>query len=344
MKPIEQRKRDHLILASGAASQFKRSAGFDHWRFVHDALPDLNLEEVDTHTRFLGKMLEFPFLISSISGGVEEASLLNRTLAKAAQATGCAMGLGSIRPVLEHPELGGSFLVAREHAPDAVLLANLGLAQIVHGVALDLVAERCRLLGVDGLIIHLNPLQEAVQPEGEPQFANGSEAIRRWVRDFPLPIVVKEVGLGLSPSVVKRLRHLGVKWIDLAGAGGTNWIRIEASRLGSDLLARRVADEFIEWGEPTAQTLAQLPADIPGIIASGGIHRPLDFAKAIALGASLGAAAHPLLEPAMEGAVDRVIEELRIWQETLRISMFGTGAGSLDEFRGHRDLLAEDHP
>ena len=338
-KPIEQRKRDHLVLARDESNQFASSAGFENWRFVHDALPDLNLEDVDTRFEFLGKQLAFPFLISSMSGGVEEASNLNATLAAAAQEAGCAMGLGSIRPVLEHPELGDSFLVARRNAPDIVLLANLGLAQLVQGVSMDLVHDRCSLLGVNGLIIHLNPMQEDIQPEGEPQFERGSEVIQNWVENFPLPIIVKEVGLGLSPDVVQRLQRLGVQWIDLAGAGGTNWIRIEAQRLARDTVARRVADELSEWGEPTAETLWNLPAKTPGIIASGGLNRPLDFAKAIALGASLGGAAKPLLGAALDEDVSAVVAELQVWQETLRTVMFGTGSASLVDFRGNRELL-----
>ena len=338
---IDQRKRDHLKLARDPGNQFNQSAGFENWRLRHNALPEISLDEVDTCISFLGKQLQFPFIISSMSGGVAEATELNRNLAEAARETGCALGLGSIRPVLENPQRAESFRIARKTAPEAVILANLGLAQLIAGMDMETVAKCCRELGVDGLIIHVNPMQEAIQPEGEANFKRGLPVIHDWVKAFPLPILVKEVGHGLSPDVVFRLREAGVDWIDVAGAGGTSWTRIETQRLPANSVERRVAAEFGEWGEPTAAILASLPPDMPHLIASGGLKRPMDLALAIALGASMGASARSMLTLAQEGSATALIDELSVWQQTLRLAMFGTGQRNLVNFRGNRDLLEQ---
>jgi len=322
------------------ASQYKGSAGFERWSFIPNALPGLNLDEVDTSTRFLGKDLAFPFLISSMSGGVAEATRLNCELARAAQQSSCALGLGSIRPVLEDSSRIGSFSIARESAPDAVILANLGLAQLTKGIDREQVSSVCAEMGVDGLVIHLNSMQEAIQPEGEPLFRDGLEHLARWNREFTLPIIVKEVGQGMSPAVVMDLRKIGIEWIDVAGSGGTNWINIEAQRIDeADVVSKAVAAEFHDWGLPTAEILAELDPELEGIIASGGLQRPVDLVKAIALGASLAAVAGPVLRSAMSGGADLVQQELKVWQQTLKTAMFGLGQADIKSLRGNRALL-----
>ena len=338
-RDTEQRKRDHLNLAQEKALNFSISAGFDCWRFIHNALPEINLDEVDTRTVFLGKELQFPLLISSMSGGVEESFNLNANLALAAESVGCALGLGSIRAALENEKVRDSFLVAREKAPGAVIMANLGIAQIMGSESIDRVVAFCSDLKADALIIHLNPFQEAFQPGGDTHFKGALNAIKTWVHEFPLPIIVKEVGQGLSLEVVAKLRGVGVEIIDIAGAGGSNWISIERERLSDDQsVLKQSAHEFANWGEPTAEILETLETD-QFVIASGGLKQPLDLAKAIALGANLGGIAGVLLKNAMTADGAGTIELLLVWKKTLEMAMFGVGAGTINELIGNRSLL-----
>ncbi len=338
-RDIEQRKRDHLNLAQEKALNFSISAGFDRWRFIHNALPEINLDEIDTRTTFLGKELQFPLLISSMSGGVEESFNLNANLAIAAESVGCALGLGSIRAALENEKVCDSFLVAREKAPTAVIMANLGIAQIVGSQSIDRVATFCSDLEANALIIHLNPLQEAFQTGGDTHFKGALRAIETWVKDFPLPIVVKEVGQGLSVEVILKLKDVGVEMIDIAGAGGSNWISIEGERLYDDQgVLKQSAHEFANWGEPTADVLENLETD-QYVIASGGLKRPLDLAKAIALGANMGGIAGALLPHATTGDGSKIIEHLLVWKKTLEMAMFGVGACTIDELFGNRRIL-----
>lgn len=340
-KGTEQRKRDHLKLAQQEALNFSISAGFDGWRFIHNALPEINLSEVDTSTSFLGKSLEFPLLISSMSGGVAESLQFNATLATAAEQVGCALGLGSIRAALEDERARDSFMIARHQAPTAVIMANLGIAQVLEPTLSDKAAKFCQDLAADALIIHLNPLQEAIQPEGETNFKGALDAIGRWVQEFPFPIIVKEVGQGLVPDVISKLQDVGVETIDVAGAGGSNWISIERERLGpEEELMRRVAIEFSEWGEPTAQILEQLDTELY-VIASGGLKQPLDLAKALCLGAQLGGVAGAILKKALEEDEAALIQELLVWKRSLALAMFGLGIGTVEELIGNRRHLAK---
>ena len=338
-RDTEQRKRDHLQLAQNSALNFDISAGFERWRFIHNALPELDLQAVDTSTRFLGKPLSFPLIISSMSGGLVEGFTLNATLAQAAEAVGCALGLGSIRAALEDTTRRDSFLIAREKAPTTVILANLGIAQALDTSFLDPVARFCEALGADGLIIHLNAMQEAFQPEGEPNFTGALAAIKFWVDAFPLPIIIKEVGQGLSPRVIARLEDIGVRYLDVAGAGGSNWINIERERIPRDqVILHATALEFANWGEPTAEVLENLASGAV-IVASGGLRSPMDMAKALALGANLVGVAGPFLKAGLSGNPHILIDQLRIWQNTLKMVMFGTGCQSLENLIGNRSLL-----
>ncbi len=338
-RDIEQRKRDHLILAQNEDLNFSISTGFDRWRLIHNALPEINLKEIDTRTKFLGKDLQFPLLISSMSGGVDESFNFNANLATAAETVGCALGLGSIRAALEHEKARDSFLIARKKAPTAIIMANLGIAQIMDSQSIDGVAAFCNDLDANALIIHLNPLQEAFQPEGDTEFRGALDSIRRWVRDFPLPLIVKEVGQGLSTQVVRKLQDVGIETVDIAGAGGSNWISIERERLAEDRkVLRQAAYEFANWGEPTAEILEDLDTDLC-VIASGGLKRPLDLPKALALGAQMGGIAGVLLSQALSSDADKLIEQLLVWKKTLEMVMFGVGVSKIDDLIGNRSLL-----
>jgi isopentenyl-diphosphate delta-isomerase len=308
-------------------------AGFNAYRFTHRALPEIDLSEVVTSTELLGKKLSAPLLISCMTGGTPEAAPINRTLARVAQRHGFAMGLGSGRALIESPDSLASFDV-RAEAPDVVLLANLGAVQLNRGYG----AAHCRrlveLLHADGLVLHLNPLQEALQPEGDTCFRGLLERIAQLCRDVEFPIVVKEVGWGIAAADVRALFDAGVSAVDLAGAGGTSWSEVERYRI-SERWRAQVAAAFAGWGIPTARCLVEARAAAPAgtLIASGGIHDGLDVAKALALGADIAGIAGPFLRAAHSGfeAADLLALEL---VETLRVAMFCVAARRPAELRG----------
>jgi isopentenyl-diphosphate delta-isomerase len=325
----ENRKADHLRLNLEEEVQFRETTtGLEQYRFLHQALPEIDLAAVDLSTTFLGKSLCYPFLISSMTGGTGEALRLNLNLARAAQACGIGMGLGSQRAAIEDWSLAETFQV-RPAAPDVLLLANLGAVQLNYGYAI----EHCRLavemLQADALILHLNPLQEALQPEGDGNFGGLLSKIEAICKTLQVPVVVKEIGAGLSGRIVRQLVDVGVAAIDVAGAGGTSWSRVEMYRARTER-DRRVAARFVDWGIPTAEAIQQARRAAPTLplIASGGIYTGLEAAKAIALGADVTAMARPFLKAAdiSTEAVEEVIEELA---QTLRVAMFCVGAPDL---------------
>jgi isopentenyl-diphosphate delta-isomerase len=338
------RKADHIRINLEADVSAKGvSSGFDEYRFVHEALPDVDLDRVDTSTTLFGRRLRAPLLISSMTGGTPEARRINRTLAEVAQAAGLAMGLGSGRVLLERPEVEDTFDV-RPVAPDILLLANLGAVQLNRGVTADGCRRLVERLGADALVLHLNPLQEAVQPEGDGGFAGLLPRIAALCAELEVPVVVKEVGWGVAPDTARRLLGAGVAAIDVAGAGGTSWSEVERHRIGDPLRAR-VAQAFAGWGIPTAEAVRMARLAAPGatIVASGGIRGGIDVARAIALGADLVGMAGPFLRAAdasPQAAADLAAE----LAEVLRIAMFCVGAATLAELRGTPRLVRGGAP
>jgi len=308
------------------------STGFDEWRFVHRALPEIDLADVDTSTSLLGHALQAPLLISCMTGGTERAQGINARLAAAAQQRGLAMGLGSCRVLLEHPDVLPTFDV-RGVAPDVPLFANLGAVQLNRGVT----ATDCRrlldMLRADALVLHLNPLQEALQPEGDTCFAGLLDRIATLCTDLNAPVIVKEVGWGIADDLVVALLERGVAAVDIAGAGGTSWSEVERHRI-ADPVRARVAAAFASWGIPTARAVERARAAAPYacLIASGGVRSGLDVAKALAIGADMAAMAGPLLRAADAGEqeladfIDTVLGELRI-------AMFATGSAGIADLR-----------
>ena len=326
---IEKRKTDHLRLNLKEEVQFCQvSTGLERYRFQHQALPEINRSDIDLGAIFLGKALRYPFLISSMTGGAGETQHINRNLALAAQSCGIGMGVGSLRAALEDPEQAKTFQV-RDAAPDILLLANLGAVQLNYGYTVEHCRRAVEISQADALILHLNPLQEVLQPEGDGNFGNLLSKIKAVCKALKVPVVVKEIGAGLSEQVVSKLADAGVAAVDVAGAGGTSWSRVEMYRAHSER-ERRVAAQFIDWGIPTAEAILQARRAAPRLplVASGGIYNGLDAAKAIALGADLVALARPLLKAAAESAesVTELIEELA---QTLSIAMFCIGAPNL---------------
>lgn len=336
------RKADHLrinleddVAAKGVSN------GFAAYRFVHCALPEIDLADVSTEVEVLGWRLPGPLFVSCMTGGTEESRRINHTLAEAANELGIPLGLGSARVLLERPAALATFDV-RQIAPRIPLLANLGAVQLNLGVGADDCRRLVEMLRADALVLHLNALQEALQPEGDTCFAGLLPRIEAVARSLDVPVVVKEVGWGISADVVTALLDAGVAAVDIAGAGGTSWSEVERHRLG-DGRAARIAGAFAGWGIPTAAALRQARAAAPQavILASGGVRSGSDLAVAVALGADLVGSAGPFLHAASQGT-QACIELGREWLEVLRITMFCTGAADLRALRGSARLSQLD--
>jgi isopentenyl-diphosphate delta-isomerase len=330
---IENRKSEHLRVCIEEDVEFQQlTNGLEKYRFTHCCLPELDRSDIELGTTFLGKSLKAPILISSMTGGTELAHLVNTRLATVAQRYGLAMGVGSQRIALEQPELAPTFAV-RSLAPDILLLANLGAVQLNYGCGLEDCLKLVELLEADALILHLNPLQEWVQSEGDSNFKGLLAKIQQICAQLPVPVIAKEVGNGISAVMAKQLIEAGVAAIDVAGAGGTSWAKVESQR-AKDNRQRHLGQVFADWGLPTAEcitTIRSMNSTIP-LIASGGLKNGLDLAKSIALGADLGGLARPFLVAAIESeaAVDELVKFLIA---ELEIVLFCTGNPNLSALK-----------
>jgi isopentenyl-diphosphate delta-isomerase len=329
----ERRKAEHLHINLEQDVRSGLRTGLDKLQLVHQALPELNLEEIDTKLELFGRKLRAPLLVSSMTGGTSEAAEINMRLAQAAQATGIAMGVGSQRAAIEDPGLAASFQV-RKHAPDVLLFANLGAVQLNYGYGAEQCQRAVDMIEADGLILHLNPLQEAVQAEGDTDFSQLADKIADVCQKVKVPVIAKEVGWGISHGAARMLAECGVAAIDVAGAGGTSWSQVEMHR-AKDEFTRGLAASFVGWGIPTARSIVMVREAAPDvkIFASGGLHDGIDVAKCIALGAILGGMAGHFLKAAARSTADAV-EAVRLVSRQLQISMFGCGAGDLESLRG----------
>ncbi|KTR05945.1 isopentenyl pyrophosphate isomerase [Aureimonas ureilytica] len=339
---IRSRKGDHLdIVLRPALVSARVNAGFDAVRFEHAALPEVDLDEIDLSTQFLGRRLGAPILISSMTGGMERAARINLRLAEAAQVLGLALAVGSQRIAIEGRGQGGLDGSLRRAAPDVPILANIGGAQLLAGWGLDEARRAVEMIEADALIVHLNPLQEAVQPEGDRRWRGLLSAIEALARDLGRPIVAKEVGNGLSGRLGRRLMDAGVHALDVAGAGGTSWAAIEAERL-QDPVARATALLFADWGIPTARAIRDVRAACPEavVIGSGGVRHGLDVAKAIRLGADLAGQAAAAL-PGADHSAEAVVAHFQEVIQQLRIACFCTGSPDLAALR-QAPLLSDE--
>jgi isopentenyl-diphosphate delta-isomerase len=330
--PISVRKSDHIRINLEEDVRSGITTRLERYRFVHQALPELDLAAVDLGLELFGRKLKAPFLISSMTGGTPEASAINKTLAMAAQETGIAMGLGSQRAAIEDPALAETFQV-RDVAPGALLFANLGAVQLNYGYGIEQCERAVEMIQADALILHLNALQEAVQPEGDTRFSGLLRKIEAVARALPVPVIAKEVGWGFSEQAARQLAEAGVAAIDVAGAGGTSWSQVEMHRARTESHAR-LAAAFINWGIPTAESILQVRRGAPDIIifASGGLRDGIDIAKCIALGASLGGMAGPYLKAAAI-SLESLVQTIHELQREMQVCMFAAGAGNLDSLR-----------
>jgi isopentenyl-diphosphate delta-isomerase len=324
---IGERKRAHLDLCEQAEVEYARKTTLlEEVELVHDALPELALAEVDASATLLGKRLRAPLLITGMTGGTSEAADINQALARVAEEHGIAFGLGSQRAMQRAPELEYTFAV-RAHAPTTLVLANLGLVQAAALKTAE-IEQLVRRVSADAVCIHLNPAQELIQPGGDRDFRGGLATFARLVRDLPIPVVAKETGCGISRDVAQRLRDVGVRTIDVSGAGGTSWVKVEALR--ADPAGRDLGEEFADWGIPTAAAVGALRGVGVEVIASGGIRSGLDVARAVALGARVAGVALPVFRAYREGgpvAAGRFVERL---VEGLQTAMVLTGSRDLE--------------
>lgn len=331
--PITERKDDHIKINLERDVRSALTTGLESIHFVHEALPELDLEEVDTRLTLFGRHLQAPILVSSMTGGTRDAGAINMRLAEAAQECGLAMGVGSQRAAIEHPEQADSFRVRRV-APDILLFANLGAVQLNYGYGVEQCQRAVDMIEADALYLHLNPLQEAVQHGGDVNWKGLAKKIEAVCRALPVPVIAKEVGWGISARTARILAECGVAAIDVAGAGGTSWSQVEMYRAPDEFL-RNLAATFVGWGIPTADSIALVQQAAPEmmIFASGGLKDGLDIAKCLALGATLGGMAGQFLKAAAI-STENAIELMKLTRRQIQVTMFCAGAATLAELPG----------
>lgn len=325
---INHRKSEHIRINLEEDVQSGLTTGLERYNLIHQALPEINLDDVDLSQTIFGKQQPLPILVSSMTGGTEIATRINRNLAIAAQELGLAMGVGSQRAAIENPALASTFNI-RSVAPDILLFANLGAVQLNYGYGPDECRRAVDMIEADALILHLNPLQEALQPEGNHDFSHLAEKISVVIQKLDVPVIVKEVGWGISRETARRLLDIGVAAIDVAGAGGTSWSQVEMHRIDDPYRARTAA-AFIDWGIPTADSILNIREEsktLP-IIASGGLKTGIDIVKSLALGANLGGMAGLFLKAAVESE-QSAIQTMQMVVDQVRIAMFASGAQHL---------------
>ncbi|NEO14886.1 MAG: type 2 isopentenyl-diphosphate Delta-isomerase [Moorea sp. SIO4G2] len=338
MTQTQQRKADHIRICLDEDVQFRANTnGLERYRFTHCCLPELNRSEIDISTTFLGKSLGAPLLISSMTGGTEQAKTINFRLAEVAQHYKLGMGVGSQRVAVEKPEVGHTFAV-RSQAPDIILFANIGAVQLNYSYGLEECQKVVDLLTADALILHINPLQECIQANGDTNFKGLLDKINGLCSKLTVPVIAKEVGNGISAAMAQRLLEAGVTAIDVAGAGGTSWAKVESER-GLTAHQRRLGQTFGDWGLPTAECITSIRAIAPDIplIASGGLRNGLDVAKAIALGADIAGLALPFLQAAAE-SVDAVDALVQLLMAEITTALFCTGNATLSDLKQSNTL------
>ncbi|MEO8602446.1 MAG: type 2 isopentenyl-diphosphate Delta-isomerase [bacterium] len=325
---LRERKRSHLDLCrSEAVEHAGKTTLFEEVELLHSALPELALDDIDIGVTFVGKRLRAPLLITGMTGGTDEAGVVNRDLAAVAERCGIAFGLGSQRVMQRDPASAGTFAV-RDVAPSVPVLANLGLTQAARQ-PIEALAGLVEAVGADAICLHLNPAQELVQPEGDRDFRGGLAALRRICRALPVPVIAKETGCGISRTVGVALRDAGVRYVDVSGAGGTSWVRVETLR--GDARGRALGETLGDWGIPTAASLLMLDGVGLELIASGGMRTGLEMAKAIALGARLCGAALPIYRAYRAGGPDAATAWVERIVDELKAVMLLTGARCLSD-------------
>ena len=327
MEKISSRKKEHVEISLKAASQYVVGAGFDRIRLIHNAVPELDLDKVNLSSKFLGKRIEYPIMMTAMTGGYPKAKDINKKLAEAAEKHGVALGLGSQRAMIENPKLVDTFKV-RKYAPSVPIVANIGAVQLKK-YPVKTIQKLVSAVDADGLAVHLNALQEVIQPEGDKDYSGVLKAIAKTCDKLNVPVIVKETGAGIDRDAAEKLKVAGVSWIDVSGAGGTSWSRIEYLR------SKNAVPGFEDWGIPTVECLMMCRGVLP-LIASGGVRNGIDAVKAIALGADMAGAAQPFLKALMKKRLDK---ELDMWEKQLRIAAFLTGSKNINYLKAAKCIL-----
>ncbi|MCY4321080.1 MAG: type 2 isopentenyl-diphosphate Delta-isomerase [Bdellovibrionaceae bacterium] len=330
---FEKRKKSHFFLSLDSSSQSIRATGFDKIRLIHSALPDLDIEEVSIEQKWRGHVLKTPFFVSSMTGGWKDSKAFNLKLAKACAKHSWIMAVGSQRAQLEDPSKAEEWKQIRKAQPNLILLGNLGLSQLLKSSISDIL-RLVESLKAQGMIIHLNPLQEAIQKEGTAKFKGGLKAIEKLVKELALPVIVKETGCGMSKETLDQLTDIGLAVLDVSGLGGTHWGRIEGKRYDKNSAFFGIGESFSSWGIPTVESLIysrEKPRDYE-LWASGGLRTGLDSAKALAIGASFTGFGQIILKALHESeqALDQLMSRL---EYELKISLFCTGSVNIKELQ-----------
>jgi isopentenyl-diphosphate delta-isomerase len=339
---IEDRKSDHIKINLEEDVRSGLTSGFENYKFIHQALPEVDLNDVDITVSLFGKKLSAPILISSMTGGTEKSIEINQRLAIAAQETGVAMGVGSQRAALENPKQAHTYVVTRRNAPDILLFANVGAVQLNYGYSIDECRRAVEMIQANALILHLNPLQEALQVGGDTNFEGLAKKIESICKHLDVPVIVKEVGWGISGKTARLLADCGVKAIDVAGAGGTSWSQVEMYRAPEEF-TRKLASSFVNWGIPTSEAILECITNAPEItlFASGGLKDGIDIAKSTALGATLGGMAGLFLKAAADSA-ENVVDSIRLIKRQIEIVLFSTGSHNIKELRENKLVHKEN--
>lgn len=332
----QERKGDHVRICLEEDVQAKHvTTGLEEVFFVHSCLPEIDREKIDLSTKLFDHKFSAPLIVGAMTGGTREATKINKTIAEAVQELGIAMGVGSQRAAIEDAKLECGFVETRRKAPTAFLIGNIGAPQLVQGWRLDQAQIAVNMIDADALAIHLNPLQEAIQPEGETNYRGALGKIKEIAENLSVPVFAKETGAGISAEDAKRLEEAGIKAIDVSGAGGTSWAAVEYYRAKTvqEERGERLGETFWDWGIPTAVSTFEVSesVNVP-VIASGGIRTGVDAAKALALGASLVSISAPVLQPATR-SVEQVKKTLGFFVEELRNTMFLTGIDTVKKLR-----------
>lgn len=338
---IKQRKKDHVDITVFGNSGYQQGTGFDEYQFIHNALPEVNYKDVQTEAAFSGRVFSFPLFISSMTGGYTDAGAVNAIIAEFCESYNLPFGVGSQRIMLEDEEAISSFSVVRENAPNAFIASNIGGAQLVDGLSRNNLELLIDSIKADAIIVHLNPLQELMQPEGDRSFKGIEKGIEKLIKEIELPVIVKETGAGISGQVAQRLLAIGVSVIDIAGAGGTSWSKVENERNSNE----NPEHLFSDWGISTVECLLEIKKlkAMHGmeLIASGGIRSALDIAKALCLGASFTASAQPIIKAVVENGYEGLEQLYRKWVKQLKIILTLTGCEQVSDLkRKHLKLRA----
>jgi isopentenyl-diphosphate delta-isomerase len=328
MTETEKRKAEHIkILLEQKAQARKATTGFEDIQLVHRALPEVDRQKISLSASFLGKKLSAPLIVGAMTGGTEEATKINASIAEAVEKLHLGMGVGSQRAAIEDRQLEKTYSIARKKAPTAFLIANIGGVQLVHGCGLKEVKKAVEMIDADAVALHLNAVQEAVQPEGQTNFKGVLAKISEIAGELDMPVIVKETGCGISAEDAKALEAAGVKAIDIGGVGGTSFAAVEYYRSTSP---NNMGEVFWDWGIPTAVSLIETTQTVKiPVIASGGVRSGLDIAKSLALNANLASISQPVLEAAVKGA-KKTQELLSCLIDELRNVMFLVGAENLE--------------